>query len=80
MDKTKIKRAFKGIDRKQLAKDIKSTTRTVDQIACGLLLVSPKRAVAIERFTNGKVKAQLLRPDIFFRCDSFYTKKIWQKN
>jgi len=65
MDKNKIKRAFKGIDRKQLAKDIKSTVRTVDQIACGLLIVSSKRALAIERFT-GKVKAQLLRPDIFY--------------
>ncbi len=60
-----IKESFKNIDRAKLVKALKSSENTVDQIANGLLIVSPKRAVVIETLTGGKVPAVVLRPDIF---------------
>lgn len=65
IDKTKIKAAFCGVDRDLLAKQLKSSRNTIDQIAAGLLLVSAIRAIAIEKATNGKILASVLRPDIF---------------
>jgi DNA-binding transcriptional regulator YdaS (Cro superfamily) len=64
---TTIRQAFKDIDREKLAKKIVATKdrNTIDQIATGLFSVSPKRAMAIEQATKGKVTAAMLRPDIF---------------
>ena len=58
----RIKKAFKGIDRRALAKALKSSPRTVDQIANGLLRVSPQRALKIQKIT--KIEARILRPDV----------------
>jgi DNA-binding transcriptional regulator YdaS (Cro superfamily) len=65
INKIKIKSAFSGIDRAQLAKKIKSSRNTIDQVATGLLIVSAARARDIEKATAGKVPASVLRPDIF---------------
>lgn len=65
IDKNKIKSAFAGVDRERLAKKIKSSRNTIDQVATGLLVVSASRARAIEKATSGKVSASVLRPDIF---------------
>ena len=59
----RIKRAFKSIDRQALARKLKSSPRTIDQIANGLLIVSPVRALKIQETTN--IDAGILRPDIF---------------
>ena len=59
----KIKKAFKDVDRRRLAIKLKSSVRSVDQIAGGLIIVSAKRAMAIERITG--IPAGILRPDIF---------------
>ena len=61
----KIKDAFSGIDRDLLAKKLKSSRNTIDQIAIGKLEVSALRAKEIEKATNGKILASILRPDIF---------------
>lgn len=60
-----LKKAFKEIDRYQLAMQLNSSVRYIDQVANGLNLVSPRRALIIEELTKGKLKASLLRPDIF---------------
>jgi len=65
IDKDKVKTAFAGVDRAGLAKKIKSSRNTIDQVAAGLLTVSAKRARDIEKATNGMVPASVLRPDIF---------------
>lgn len=59
----KIKRAFKGIDRRDFARRLKTSVRAIDQIAGGLIIVSPKRALMIERITG--IPANIFRPDIF---------------
>ena len=59
----KIKKAFKNVDRWMLAKKLKSSVRAIDQIVGGLIVVSAKRAMAIERITG--IPAGILRPDIF---------------
>jgi DNA-binding transcriptional regulator YdaS (Cro superfamily) len=46
-------------------KEVKEVT--ISQIFNGLILVSPKRAKIIEKATRGKVRASVLRPDIFRR-------------
>ncbi|MBT9169479.1 MAG: hypothetical protein DDT22_01157 [candidate division WS2 bacterium] len=64
-EKKYIIELFKEIDRKQLAQKLQSSQRTIDQYARGLTIVSPKRALLIEEYTNGQVTAQIMRPDIF---------------
>lgn len=59
----KIKRAFRDIDRWELARKLKTSVRAVDQIVGGLIIVSPKRALMTERITG--IPANILRPDIF---------------
>jgi hypothetical protein len=60
--------AFKGVDMQALANAMRvSNKKTLYQIAEGRLLVSALRARAIEQYTNGKVSAKVLRPDIFFK-------------
>jgi DNA-binding transcriptional regulator YdaS (Cro superfamily) len=63
--KEDIREAFEAIDREKLAEDLGSTLRTVDQMACGLLIVGAGRAALIEVLTEGKITKELLRPDIF---------------
>lgn len=70
LDRHKIKNAFVGIDRDILAKALigkksKHRRNIIDQIASGLTLVSPRRAMAIEKLTKGQVPKEILRPDIF---------------
>lgn len=65
INKESIKKAFKGINRKQLAKSLKTSRAVIDLIATGYSKVSPRRALQIERLTGGKVRAKILRPDIF---------------
>jgi DNA-binding transcriptional regulator YdaS (Cro superfamily) len=62
---TRIGRAFKGINRKELAAAMGTSITVINQIAAGIKTVSAKRAVDIEELTSGKVKANVLRPDIF---------------
>ena len=64
--KEEIKKAFQGIDRAALATALEVDNRTyIDQIAGGHVQVSAKRAKEIEKLTLGRVKAKVLRPDIF---------------
>ena len=67
LQRTYIIRAFKGIDRQYLARKlIKSGNRNiVDRIATGDMRVSFQRAKDIEKITFGRVKASILRPDIY---------------
>lgn len=65
----RIRKAFSGIDRAELAKKlIPSKNRNlIDQIASGHKVVSPQRALKIEKFTSGRIPASVMRPDIFRR-------------
>jgi len=65
MNKSHIKEAFKGIDRTTLAEMFDTNRNYVDQIASGHTIVSAKRAKEIEAKTFGKIKASVLRPDLF---------------
>lgn len=60
-----FKELFKGIDRKTLARALKTSRNVVDQFIGGFRQVSPRRARDIEKATGGKVPAKVLRPDIF---------------
>lgn len=59
----RIKKAFKDVDRRELARRLKTSVRAVDQIVGGLIIVSPKRALMIEKIT--KIDAGILRADIW---------------
>ena len=63
--KERIKKAFKGVDRPVLVKRLDSSIGTIKLIATGLERVSGLRALSIERLTDGKVGAHILRPDLF---------------
>ena len=65
LDKKLLRERFTGIDRAALAFAIGSSRNTIDQVATGHILTSPKRAREIEAATNGQVSARDLRPDIF---------------
>ena len=65
LNKQDVKKAFQSVDRDALSRKLGSSRNTIDQIACGLILVSAKRAKEIERETCGLIPAKLLRPDIF---------------
>jgi DNA-binding transcriptional regulator YdaS (Cro superfamily) len=62
-----IQRAFEKINRNELARMlVKSEKRNyIDQVATGKKLVSAWRAILIEKFTQGRIKREILRPDIF---------------
>jgi DNA-binding transcriptional regulator YdaS (Cro superfamily) len=62
----KLAAAFNGVDIADLAGKLGSTPSVVYNIKYGKLL-SPKRAIVIEKLTNGQINRRLLRPDIF--CD-----------
>jgi len=65
-NKAALKKVFEGIDRAKLARDLGKNRRNyIDQIAAGLVDVSPTRAKEIERVTYGRIPAAVLRPDIF---------------
>ena len=63
----KIRRAFKKVDRFNLAKLLVESGKRnyIDQVATGKKLVSPRRAIEIERITYKKISRFILRPDIF---------------
>lgn len=63
-----IRDAFKGVDRGWLADMLDCSRNLVDQYAGAFKVVSPKRARKIEILTKGKVKVEILRPDIFQRA------------
>lgn len=65
MVKKAIKKAFEGVDRDLLLNELKSSENTISQIVNGHLKVSAERAWKIQQITKGKVKAALLRPDVF---------------
>jgi len=60
-----LQKAFIGIDRIKLAKAVGSSYAVITQYAGGFKLASPKRALKIEKVTDGMIPAKLLRPDIF---------------
>lgn len=64
--KAALKAEFEGIDRTRLAKKLGSSRKTIDQIVVGFRRCSPKRALEIEHATKGRVRKEVLRPDIFF--------------
>ncbi len=41
------------------------TRGTIRQYRCGILRVTPERAIQIEKATNGEITREDLRPDIF---------------
>lgn len=71
---SRVKKAFQGVDIKKLARFLGSTDNTLSQIVNGLIVVSPLRALQIEELTGGKVKAKVLRPDVFSRHEVADTK------
>ncbi len=60
-----VRNSFRDVDKKKLSAALNSTLNTIAQIAGGHLRVSPERAKEIERATQGKVHASVLRPDVF---------------
>ena len=63
--KSRIRKHFKGVDRKALVRKLKTSHSYIDQVATGHKVVSALRAVTIAKFTGGMVPASILRPDIF---------------
>lgn len=62
----RLKEAFAGIDKNELAKKIsgkKYARNWLSQVICGFVRVSPERALLIEKLSG--VDKRLLRPDIW---------------
>lgn len=64
IQKEALKKAFKDIDVKKLAKELGTSTNYVWNIKYGLASLSWKRALLIEQLSEGKLPRQLLLPDI----------------
>lgn len=60
-----ISTAFEGVSLDDLAQELETTRGALYNVKYGRRQVSARRAIDIEKATNGKINRAILRPDIF---------------
>jgi deoxyribodipyrimidine photolyase-like uncharacterized protein len=60
-----VRAEFLNVDREELRKGLNTTKGFIRQVVGGFIQISPVKAKQIERITKGRVRAYILRPDIF---------------
>lgn len=60
-----IRNEFKNVDRELLSRELQTSMGYIHQLIGGFVPIGAKRAKQIEKITRGRVRAAVLRPDIF---------------